>query len=244
MGGGDAITNDKDQGKPTPAALCTYCRLGKTYRKHKPPQEGIFEAVSDITVAPGGLLKPECIEEGEDPLTFHVDPLTDPGGWEAVRVEFARALWLRRSTVLFSVPDLAAHIDAEFGPGVLVNALQLVAREALDDCILRSRLGDPCGFHNAPRPPLLYSFKKPRVRMKGIRNAGQFMSFLECLDERQEVRGFASAGIRNQKVLAVSQRLLPNCQDGFRGDAAVICVFCRKLLYLEPLNMESRWPCQ
>ncbi|RYP63992.1 hypothetical protein DL770_009269 [Monosporascus sp. CRB-9-2] len=76
----------------------------------------------------------------EASLTFHVDPLTDLGGWEVVRAEFARALWLPRSA---------------FGRGVIGNALQLVAREALDDCILRSRLGDPRGFHITPRPPLL-----------------------------------------------------------------------------------------
>ncbi|RYP24229.1 hypothetical protein DL765_000724 [Monosporascus sp. GIB2] len=98
---------------------------------------------------------------GEDPLTSHVDPLTDPGSWEAVR--------------------------AEFDPGVLINALQLVTREALDDCILRSRLGDPRGFHNALHPPLLCSFKKLRARRTEIQNVGQFMSFLGCLGERQDV---------------------------------------------------------
>ncbi|RYP77858.1 hypothetical protein DL771_000955 [Monosporascus sp. 5C6A] len=78
--------------------------------KHKPLQEGTFGAVSAIAVGPEGFLKPEFIEEVFTGLV---------------------------RTVLLSAADLATRIDAEFGPGVLVDALQLIARQALDDWIQR-----------------------------------------------------------------------------------------------------------
>ncbi|RYO74237.1 hypothetical protein DL764_010919 [Monosporascus ibericus] len=111
-GTGDAAANeDKDQDKPTAAALCTYCQLCKTYAQH------------GASFGPGSR---------------------------------------------------GSH-RREFGPGILVDALQLATREALDDCIPRSHLGTSTASAShrvriAPRPPLLYPFKGLRDHKKDVRN--------------------------------------------------------------------------
>lgn len=193
--------------------LCMPCQLAKMYGKYKTHRDGIFEAVSAIAVAvldeeeTSHLLTQEFMEDvfvalirrrlfssdpdwrDDDPLTFHVDPMTDPSGWDAVRAEFARALWLRREHLSF--PALAARIEREFGPEVAADALQLIAREALDECLLLSRLGevrDPCDFRNAPHPALRFSAKDLRTQRKTIRTVEQFLTFCDCVSDRLEAQ--------------------------------------------------------
>ncbi len=196
--------------KVTPVDLCTPCQLAKTFGKYGTLREGIFQAVSAIAVAPAAVLTQGFVEEvfvglvrhglfstdpdwrEEDPLTFHVDPVTDPSGWDAVRAEFARMLWLHRERLSF--PELAARVGREFGPDVMRDALQLVACEALDECVLLARLSEvrePGDFRSTSHPSLRYSVKDLRAERKNIASVEQFLAFLECLEGRLEAQTVA-----------------------------------------------------
>ncbi|KAK7757663.1 hypothetical protein SLS62_000040 [Diatrype stigma] len=241
------------------ADLCTSCQLDKTtYGKFGAPyQDGIFEAVSAIAVAAAealdepttpclltqafiedvfaglvrhGLFASDPAWRDDDPLTFHVDPVSDPTGWDAVRAEFARAVWLlllhggwgqsggadaRPSVVSISVSGIVARLEQDFGKGghgdsgcrrggggIAADALQLVAREALDEYVLLGRLGEvrnpspswdlDGGFRNVEalrHPVLRRSIKDLRAARKEIVTVEQFFSFLGCLDGRLKAQG-------------------------------------------------------
>lgn len=208
----DIITNARELFTPHKPAraleqvdLCTPCQLDKRYGKWGQLQEGIFEAIAAIAAAHEVVLPTGFLEEvfvglirrglfwsdpewrDEDPLTLHVDPAADYDGWDAVRAEFARALWMRRDECPI-IPGMTARIAREFGPDQVVDALQLVAREALDECVLIDRLYNggvtsKQAGHQDHRS-MQYTLRDLRSLRKRIRDERQFQEFLNCVNSR------------------------------------------------------------
>ena len=188
---------------PQTVDLCTPCQLDKRYGKWGTLQEGVFEAVGAIATAHEVVLPRAFLEEvfvglirrglfwtdpgwrDEDPLTFHVDQPADYDWWDTVRAEFARVLWMRRDDCPI-IPEMTARIASEFGPEAVVDALQLVAREALDECALLARLygGDVIDQQQEKHQSLKYSLRDLRAWRKRIRDEGQFQDFLDCVASR------------------------------------------------------------